>query len=70
MKIVYGLSIGDKSGDLASTFSYFSGEQNFFATDRDISHTFFGARQNLAALGGWPIETYSPNFVNFSAGVP
>jgi len=38
---------------------------------RWISRTLLvGVRQNLAALGGWPIETYSPNFVNFGPGVP
>jgi len=35
-----------------------------------ISRTLLGARQNLAALGGLPIETYSPNFINFDLGVP
>jgi len=46
--------IGDKSGNLAWTLAYFSGEHRFFAAD--ISHR---ARQNLAVLGGSPIETYS-----------
>jgi len=36
-----------------------------------ISHTLFvGARRNLAVLGVWSIETYSPNFVNFDLVVP
>jgi len=31
---------------------------------------YYGARRNLATSGVWPIETYSPNFVNFDPGVP
>jgi len=31
---------------------------------------FVGAQRNLAVLGVWPIETYSPNFENFGPGVP
>jgi len=37
---VYGLSIGDKSGDLGLPLAYFFGEH--FST-RDISHTFRSA---------------------------
>ena len=34
-----------------------------------ISRTLFvGAQRNLAALGVWSIETYSPHFVNFFPG--
>jgi len=40
---VYGLSIGDKSGDLGRTLAYFYGEQNFSLT------LFVGAQRNLAA---------------------
>jgi len=46
-------------------------EHNFLTVD--ISHSrilLVGAPQNLAALGDWPIETYSPNFVNFGSRVP
>jgi len=40
---------------------------NFFP--QWISRTLFiGAQRNLAALGVWPVETYSPNFVNFGPG--
>jgi len=35
-----------------------------------IFHNSLFARKNLAVLGVWPIETYSPNFVNFGPGVP
>jgi len=38
--------------------AYLSGEQNVSTTDK------FGN------VGVWPIETYSPNFVNFGPGVP
>ena len=47
---MYGLSIGDISGDLMWTLAYFSGEQNF--STRNISHV--GVQQNLAILGIWP----------------
>jgi len=64
-KLVYGLSIGDKSGDLGWTLTYFYGGAKFFP--QRISRTLFvGARRNLATLGVWTIETYSPNFVNFA----
>jgi len=66
-KLVYGLSIGDKVhqspmviGELWSTFP---GSKIF---PQQISCTLFvGAQRNLAVLGVWPIETYSPNLVNF-----
>jgi len=59
---VYGLSIGDKFGDLGSTLTYCSWEQIF---PQWISRTLFvGARRNLAVLRIWPIDTYSLNFVN------
>jgi len=46
---MYGLSIGDKSGDLASTLTYFSGEQIF---SQRISRTrFVKTQRNLAAIG-------------------
>ena len=42
-------------------------EQHF---PQRISRTFLvGARRNLATLGVWPIETYSPNFMNFDPGI-
>ena len=37
-KLVYGLSIGDKSGDLAWTLAHFSGS-NIFHKYNGISHT-------------------------------
>jgi len=72
-KLVYGLSIGDKSGDplvtrfvTNRTMAYFSGEQIFL---QGISRTLFGgARRNLAVLWVWPMNTYSPNLVNFFSG--
>jgi len=33
--------------------------------EEGISQLFVGARQNLAVLGVWPIDTYSLNLVNF-----
>jgi len=45
-KVVYGLSIDDKSGDLGWTLAYFSGKQNFSTTD--ISYTF--GRSNVGDL--------------------
>jgi len=59
---MYGLSIGDKSGDLGWTLAYFPGATYSTTVSRTL---FVGARRNLAALGDWSIETYSPNFVNF-----
>ena len=52
------------------TYSVNSGllflEQNF---PQRISRTLFvRERRNLATFGIWPIETYSPNFVNFGPG--
>jgi len=47
-------------GELWSTFP---GSKIF---PQQISCTLFvGAQRNLAVLGVWPIETYSPNLVNF-----
>jgi len=63
------LSNGDKSGDLRWTLVCFSGEQNFFIIH--VLHTFVGAwRIKLAVLyiWVWPIETCSPNFMNFGSG--
>ena len=65
---MYGLSIGDKSEDLGWTLAYFSGSKIF--PQRISCKRFVGAQRNLAALGVWPIEIYSPNFVNFGPGVP
>jgi len=51
---MYGLSIGDKAGDLEWTVAYFSREQNFSTIH--ISHTFcqnttkFGSIRGLAKL--------------------
>ena len=65
---MYGLSVGDKSGDLGLTLAYFFGKQNFFTTN--ISHTFVRAQGNLAALGIVTVEIYSPNFVNVGPVIP
>jgi len=67
-RVVYSLSTGDKSSDLAWAFTYFSGEQNFSTTD--ISHTFCQSTTKFGRVRVWPIETYFPNFVNFGPGVP
>jgi len=42
---------------------------NFFS-QRIVRTLFVEEERNLAALGVWPIDTYSPNFVNFGPGVP
>jgi len=55
------VSIGDKSGDLGWTLACFSGSK---ISPQRISRTFFiyWSRRNLAVLGVWPIDTYSPEF--------
>jgi len=66
--LVYDLSIGNISGDLGWTLTYFFKEQNF---PQGTSCTLFvGAQRYLTALWVWPIETYSLNFVNLSPGGP
>ena len=60
---MYGLSIGDKSGDVGWTLAYFSEEQKF--STRDISDPFCPSATKFGNVGVWPIETYSPNFLNF-----
>jgi len=47
---VYGLSIGDKSGDLWWTLAWFSGEQKFSTTD--ISHTVCQSATKFGNVGG------------------
>ena len=65
---VYGLSIGDKSGDLSVNFGLLFWGAIF---PQRISGTLFvGAQRNLASLRVWPTDTYSLNFVNFGPGVP
>ena len=52
--------------NLSPSLAYFLGSTNF---RQWISHTLFvGEQRNLATLGVWPIETYSPNFRNFGWG--
>ena len=63
---MYGVSIGDKSGDLGWTWAYFSGEQNF---PQKITRTRLSERNEIwPHYRVWPIETYFPNFVNFDSG--
>ena len=66
-KLVYGLSIGDKSGDLyGKLWPTFPGAKFFhkgYLAHFCRSATKFGR-------GVWPIETYFPNFVNFGPEVP
>jgi len=47
---VYGLSIGDKSGNLGWTLAYFSVEQNFSTTA--ISHTICRSVTKFSNVGG------------------
>jgi len=62
-KLVYGISIGDKYGDLRWILAYFPGNRIF---PQGISHTLFvWVWQNLAVLGVRPMNTYSPSLVNF-----
>jgi len=56
---VYGLSIGDKFGDLTQTLAYFSGEQNFSTNDYHActfcrSATIFGCVRGLANQNLFP----------------
>jgi len=63
---MYGLSIGDKAGDLGWTLAFF--RRATFSTT-DISHTFCRNAMKFGSVRGrWPIDTYSPNFMNFGPG--
>jgi len=54
---------------LANFGSLFLGAKK--STAISISRTLLvGVRQNFGSVRGWPIETYSPKFVNFGPGVP
>ena len=67
-KLVCGLLIGYKFGDLGWTWTTFPGSKIF---PQRISRTLFvGPQRNLITLGVWTIETYAPHFVNFAPGIP
>jgi len=48
---MYGLSIGDKSGDLGWTLAYFSGAQKFFTTD--IWHICWRSAKKFLSVRVW-----------------
>jgi len=60
-KLVYDLSIGDKSGDSVNfTLTYFSGEQNVSTTD--ISHTFCRSVTKFGSVRGLANRNLFPEF--------
>jgi len=64
-KLVYGLSVGDKSGDLGCTLAYFFWE-HFFA--RDISHTFCRSATKFGRVMDLANRNLFPEFHQLSSG--
>jgi len=60
-------------GDLRSSFYLLTGVKKFrkrISGILSIGTNIHFVRRHLAALGVWPIDTYSPNLVNFAPGNP
>jgi len=64
---VYGLSIGNKSGDLARTLATFPGS-HYFTTD--ISHTFCRSATKFGRIRGLTIRNLFREFRKFWSGDP
>jgi len=70
-KLVYGVSILLVTSLETYRVNFgllFRGTKNFSTTH--IAHTFCQSAAKFGNVGVWPIETYSPNFVNFGPGIP
>jgi len=68
-KVVYRISIGDKSADLGWTLVYCSGGAKFFHNGY-LAYTLCQSATKFGSFRGLAIETCFPNFVNFGPWVP